>query len=453
MKGDSRKRTTGTAKVLPTCFAVALCRLVATPLIPLCGGEPAGQVARTSMNKAWLARVQAIHRRIVTLDTHVDIEGRNYATDALDPGVDHPKLQCDLVKMERGGIDAVFLIVYVPQGKRDPSGYAQAKVAALEKFRAIHRLTERYPERCTLATSVDELLRIVRSGKRAIAIGVENGYPIGEDLNNLKMFHRLGARYITLSHNGHNQICDSCNPKEDLGDGPMEHDGLSPFGRRVVAEMNRLGIMVDVSHVAPESFWDVLEASRAPIIASHSGCRALRNHPRNLSDKQLRALAAHGGVVQVVAVASFLKAASPERTQAIRRLAQRLDISWRNNRVNRSAVTKQKSRQFAEAMTRINAEFPRATVRDFVDHIDHAVKVAGIDHVGIGSDFDGGGGVLGFNNHAESVNVTAELLRRGYSESQIAKIWSGNLLRVWRQVEAVAAGHPRAVPTASGTAP
>ncbi|NOX54306.1 MAG: membrane dipeptidase [Planctomycetes bacterium] len=454
MRWVNQERAVSEARAWLACLTVALCRLVAVPLAPVCGGELAGQTPRATGatgDETWLARAQAIHRRILTLDTHVDIEGRTYATDALDPGIDNPKLQCDLVKMERGGIDAVFLIVYVAQGKRDAHGYAQAMAAARDKFRAIRRLTERYPERCALATSVDELLQIVQSGKRAIAIGVENGYPIGEDLANLRKFYGLGARYITLSHNGHNQICDSCNPRKELGDDPSEHDGLSPFGRRVVAEMNRLGMMIDVSHIAPKSFWDVLEASRAPLIASHSGCRALRDHPRNLSDKQLRALAAHGGVVQVVAVASFLKAPPPAREHAIRRLAERLDIPWKNNRPNLRAVKKQKRRQFAVAMKRIDVEFPRATVQDFVDHIDHAVKVAGIDHVGIGSDFDGGGGVHGFSNHAEAPRVTAELLRRGYTESQIAKIWAGNLLRVWRQAEAVAAKLQKPAPAAAGT--
>lgn len=342
-------------------------------------------------------QARAIHQRVLALDSHVDIAGGQYATERLDPGVDHPELRCDLVKMDRGDVDGVFLAVYVPQGSRDAGGYQAAYDAAMAKFKAIHRLANTmYPDRCELAVSPDRVESIVARGKKAIMIGVENGYPIGEDLGRLGEFYRLGARYVTLSHNGHNQICDSCNPNSRRGDVESEHGGLSPFGVKVVAEMNRLGIMIDVSHIARESFYDVLTVSKAPVIASHSGCRALCDHPRNLDDDQLRALAAAGGVIQIVAYASFLKTPSPE------------------------------------------SRTPPG-VQDFVDHIDHAVQMAGIEHVGIGSDFDGGAGIAGFRNHGDSLNVTIELVRRGYTEDQIAAIWGGNLLHVWRETERAAA--------------
>jgi membrane dipeptidase len=359
---------------------------------------PAQETAGTSPDGASLeAKAKQIHERVLTIDSHVDIAGARYATEGLDPGIDHPRLRCDLVKMEQGGVDGVFLAVYVGQGKRNAEGYRQAFDAAMASFEAIHRLAEKmHPRRCKLAATPDDAERIARTGKRAIMIGIENGYPIGTDLSNVERFYNLGARYITLSHNGHNQICDSCYPRERLGDERSEHGGLSDFGRQVVAEMNRLGIMADVSHVAAESFWDLMEVTQAPVIASHSGCRALCDHPRNLDDGQLKALAGNGGVIQVVAVGGFLKARSPLRPN-------------------------------------------RASVKDFVDHVDHAVQVAGIDHVGVGSDFDGGGGVPGFSHHGEALNVTVELVRRGYSEQQIAKIWGGNLLRVWREVEKVSA--------------
>jgi len=347
-----------------------------------------------------LAAARRIHERALTLDTHVDVAGAEYATAKLDPGIDHPKLKCDLVKMAKGGVDGVFLVVFVAQGKRDAEGYQRAFDAAMAKFDAIHRLAETmYPGRCELATSPDDVERIAKTGKRAIMIGVENGYPIGIDVANVETLYNLGARYITLSHNGHNQICDSCKPNAELGDQESEHGGLSPFGREVLARMNRLGMMVDVSHIAPESFSDVIEVTRAPVIASHSGCRALCDHPRNLDDEQLKALAAGGGVIQLVALGSFLRAASPER-------------------------------------------HPPPSIKDYVDHIDHAVEVAGIDHVGIGSDFDGGGGIAGFNDHSEALNVTVELLRRGYSEEDIQKIWGGNLLRVWRDAKRAASTPP-----------
>ena len=340
-----------------------------------------------------ISRATAIHKKALTLDTHVDIPGAQYATESLDPGIDNPKLKCDLVKMNKGGVDGVFLAVFVGQKKRDAEGYKNAYESAMVKFEAIHRLAEKmYPDRCELATSPGEVERIAKTGKRVIMIGIENGFAIGKDLSNVERFYNLGARYITLSHNGHNDICDSCNPRKKLGDKKAEHNGLSKFGEKVVAEMNQLGIIADVSHISVESFYDLINVSKAPIIASHSGCRALAEHSRNLDDEQLKALARNGGVIQVVALGGFLKLGSP----------------------------------------------PPADVKIYVDHIDHAVKVAGIEHVGIGTDFDGGGGIAGFNDHSEALNVTIELVRRGYSEEDISKIWGANFLRVWREVEKVA---------------
>jgi membrane dipeptidase len=340
-----------------------------------------------------ISRAKAIHKKALTLDSHVDILNTEYTTEALDPGIDNPKLKCDLVKMNKGGVDGVFLAAYVKQDKRDEEGYENAYESAMGQFEAIHRLTEQmYPQHCELATLPEDVERIAKTGKKAIMIGMENGLAIGKDVSNVEKFYNIGARYITLSHNGHNDICDSCNPREKLGDKETEHNGLSEFGKTVVAKMNRLGIIADVSHISVKSFYDLIEVSKAPIIASHSGCRALADHSRNLNDEQLKALARNGGGIQIVAVGGFLK----------------LGSLW------------------------------PADVEIYVDHIDHAVKVAGIEHVGIGSDFDGGGGVPGFNDHSEALNVTIELVRRGYSEADILKIWGSNLLRVWREVEKVA---------------
>jgi len=324
-------------------------------------------------------------------------------------------------------VDGVFLAAYVRQQNRDSDGYKSAYESAVHKIGAIHRLAEKmYPERCELALSPDEVERVIQAGKRAIMVGIENGFAIGKDLSKVKKFYDLGVRYITLSHNGHNDICDSCNPRKKLGDKAAEHNGLSKFGEKVVAEMNRLGVMVDVSHISVESFYDVIRVSKAPIIASHSGCRALADHSRNLYDKQLKALAKNGGVIQIVAYSGFLKPDSPERRKAIKSLgeagnSETKDIEW-----------------FNEQMKEINAKYPPASLKDFVDHLDYAVKIAGIDHVGIGSDFDGGGGIPGFNDHSEALNVTIELVKRGYCEDDIAKIWGTNLLRVWREVEKAA---------------
>lgn len=355
---------------------------------PLCRSMEVLSAEVSGTENTILAKARGIHQAVLTIDSHVDIEGAHYATKQLDPGVDHPKLRCDLVKMAAGDVDAVFLVVYTGQGPRDAQGYRSVHEKALRRFKAVHRVPRMYADRCELATKPDDVERIVKSGKRAIMIAVENGYPLGTDLANVKKFYDMGARYITLSHNGHNQICDSCAPQAELGDETSEHGGLSPFGRQVVAEMNRLGMMVDVSHTASSTFRDVIESSRAPIIASHSGCKGVFDHPRNLDDRELRALAANGGVIQVVAVGEFLN--RPHQT---------------------------------------------ASIKHYIDHIDHAVQTVGVDHVGIGSDFDGGGGVPGFNTHRDSPSVTVELVRLGYSDKDIAKIWGGNLMRVWRAAE------------------
>ena len=398
--------------------------------------------AQPAQDPQLLSRARAIHERVITIDTHVDIAGPQYATPAMDPGSPNSGLKCDLVKMKAGGLDAVFLAVFVGQTPAlDPAGYKAAYDAAVAKFDAIHRLTEQmYPDRCALALSPDDVERIAKTGKRVILIGIENGYPLGEDLSLVRKFYDRGARYVTLTHSGHNQLGDSSSNEKE----PM-HNGLSPFGKKVVAEMNRVGMMVDVSHISTRSFWDVIAASKAPIIASHSGCKALAASERNLDDEQLGALSKNGGVIQVVALSDFLKAASPERSQAIQKLREELGL----RRLSRQEMQKLTDEQraelekkrgtYEERMKAIDAQFPGATLKDFVDHIDHAVKVAGIDHVGIGTDFDGGGGIPGFNDHSEAPNVTVELVRRGYSEDAIRKIWGGNLLRAWREVQKVAA--------------
>ncbi len=398
-----------------------------------------------------VAKAMAIHERIITLDTHVDIAGANYATPSLDPGAPDSPLKCDLTKMEKGKLDGAFLAVYVGQGPLDEAGFARAHGQALEKFEALKRLTQQmYPDRSVFATSPDEVERFVKTGKRIIMTGVENGYPVGMDLANVKKFYDLGARYISLTHSGNNQIGDSSSAREPL------HNGLSDFGKQVVTEMNRLGMMIDVSHIAEKSYWDILAITRAPIIASHSGCRAIADSDRNLTDDQLRALAKNGGVIQIVALASYLKAPDPARTAAMAKLREELGLPARGGRggapgagggrgtappmtEEQRAAQQKAMEQYRERMKEIDAKYPGATLKDFVDHIDYAVKIAGIDHVGIGTDFDGGGGIPGFNDDTEAPNVTIELVRRGYTEEQIAKIWGGNLLRVWREVEKAAA--------------
>jgi len=395
-----------------------------------------------------VTKALAIHERAITLDSHVDIGGANYATPALDPGAESTTLKCDLTKMEKGRLDGVFLAVYVGQGPLDDAGYKRAHDQAMVKFEALQRLTQKmYPDRSAFATSPADVERVAKTGKRVIMTGVENGYPIGLDLGNVKKFYDLGARYITITHSGNNQLADSSGGREPL------HNGLSDFGRQVIAEMNRQGIMIDVSHIADRSFWDILAITKVPIIASHSGCRALCDSNRNLTDEQLKALAKNGGVIQIVALASYLKVQDPARREAMAKLREELGLPAAGGRggagggraalqamtEEQRAEYQKKMDQYNERMKDIDARYPTASLKDFVDHIDHAVKVAGIDHVGVGTDFDGGGGIPGFNDDTDAPNVTVELVRRGYTEAQIKKIWGGNLLRVWRDVEKAAA--------------
>ena len=394
--------------------------------------------AQSTLLEELAEKARGIHERAVVLDTHVDIGGERYATPELDPGIDNPKLRCDLVKMEEGGVDGVFLAVFVGQGELDPQNYGRVYRTALARFEAIHRVPEQYPDRCALVTSSDELAGVVKEGKRAIMIGMENGYPIGTDLARLAEFHGHGARYITLCHTRHNQICDSSSPGEPL------HGGLSELGRAVVAEMNRLGILVDVSHISEQSFWDVLEVTRAPIIASHSGCSGVNAHDRNLTDAQLLALARNGGTIQIVGLGAYLKAESPEHRDGVAALREELELPSRRElramTEEERAALEPKFEEYRERLADLEETFPGPAVKDLVDHLEHAVKIAGIDHVGIGTDFDGGGGIAGFQNHAEALNVTLELVRRGFSEEDSRKIWGGNLLRVWHENEEVARG-------------
>ncbi len=394
-----------------------------------------------------VAKARAIHERVITLDTHVDINPGNFQLGAPNYR-DRLNTQVNLPKMEEGGLDAAFLIVYVGQGTQlTPEGYDRAYAQAMEKFRAIHRLVDSIaPDRAALALTGADVRRIAAQGKRAILIGVENGYPIGTDLTRVKQFHDLGARYLSLAHNGHSQLSDSNTGERD---GQWQWNGLSPLGERVVAEANRVGIMLDISHPSKQSMMRTLQLTKAPIIASHSGVRALADHSRNLDDEQLKALAKNGGVAQLVAFDGYVKVRppdSPERVQAI--VALRADFGLAGGGPGGlgpgaiAQVSAERRDEFRRRVAELNRKYPpppRATVKDFVNHIDYAVKLIGIDHVGISSDFDGGGGVEGWSDATETFNVTLELVRRGYTEEQIAKLWSGNLLRVLDAVQRVAA--------------
>ena len=377
-------------------------------------------------------RARAIHESAITIDTHDDISP-NFATPESDPGQREGR-QVTLPKMREGGLDMAFFVVYTGQTERTPENYAAAKERAAVLFDAIHRLTdEMYPDEIGLALTPDDVERLHAEGKLATAIGIENGYSIGTDLSLMEEYHARGARYFGLTHIGHNDLADSSIPRENLGDEEEEHGGVSELGAQAIAEANRLGMMVDVSHASGKSAVDAARLSKAPIIASHSAVRELADTPRNLRDDELVAIEENGGVVQIVAFDGYVKIPSEEKQAALAALRENAPFeSW-------AAATPEQRDAYREARAKLNDEYPGATVEDFVDHIDYAVNLIGVDHVGISSDFDGGGGVTGWNDASETFNVTLELVKRGYSEEDIRKMWGENLLRVWREVERVAA--------------
>jgi membrane dipeptidase len=413
-------------------------------LAALAGCAPSEQQAATTEDDVEAdleARARRIHEAVLTIDSHDDIEF-DFATDSVDP-LDADR-QVNLQKMRAGGLDAGFFIVYVGQTSRTPEGYREAREGAITKFDAIHRMAETmYPDRIEIAYTADDVERINASGKLVAAIGIENGFVIGRDLALLSEYYRRGARYMTLAHNGHNDIADSAQPQERLGDVPEEHDGLSAFGERVVAEMNRLGMMVDISHISKDAALDAIHVSRAPVIASHSATYAVQAHPRNLDDETLLALRDNGGVVQIVAYPGFLKAEPPEKAQELEDLRYMRGFTYRTTADSLETMSSQDKFEYERGIMMLEVKYPPANVADLVNHIDHAVQLIGIDHVGISSDFDGGGGIHGWDDASESPNVTLELVRRGYTEEEIAKLWGGNLLRVWRDVERVAAESAR----------
>jgi len=403
-------------------------RLVLSLVLPFIVG------CNTQSEESIQAHAREVHARAITIDTHVDIPG-NFATPEADPGV-RGERRVDLPKMREGGLDAVFWAVYVGQGERTPERYAAAKDQALNKFAALRRVPDMYPDLIELAYAPADVERIHAAGKLVECIGIENGYVIGQDLGLVQQYYDLGARYITLTHNGHNDICDSANPNARLGDEETEHGGVSAFGEQVIAEMNRLGIMVDVSHTSKACMMDAARLSRAPIIASHSSARALADVSRNMDDEQLLALAANGGVIQIAAVGEFVKADPPEKVAAVTALREEMGLTGYEGR---RSLTEEQRAEYRQRMAELDERWPGPTLQDLIDHVDYVVRLIGVDHVGLGSDFDGGGGVVGWNDASESLNVTTELVRRGYSDDEIVKIWGGNLLRVWREVERVAA--------------
>ena len=421
------------------CFMNLLKILIILFLMTSCKKE--------NTNDNLIEKAKAIHQRVLVLDTHVDINVANF-TDSINY-TQKLKNQVNLPNMEEGGLDVAFFIVYTGQGDLNEEGYDKAYKNAMSKFDAIHKLTNKIaPNRIGLATTSDGARKIYASGKKVAMIGVENAYPLGTDISRVKKFYDLGARYMSLSHNGHSQFCDSnTGEKEDV----WLHNGVSDLGKEVIKEMNKLGMMIDVSHPSKKAMKDIIELSKAPIIASHSSARALCNHSRNLDDEQLEWLKKNGGVAQTVAFSSYVdtekdKKYNDELIKKIELLGkeQRLELVPRNEirklkgkaQEDAIAIYRKLSKEAKNNMD--SAVVDPVNVADFVNHIDYMVNKIGIDHVGISSDFDGGGGIDGWNDASETLNVTVELVKRGYTEAQIAQLWSGNLLRVLDEVEAIA---------------
>ncbi len=331
----------------------------------------------------------AMHRSLLTLDTHIDIPW----PDTPDPFAETAR-KVDMPKMRRGSLSAGCFVAYVPQAVRTTENEQAAIERAIAMLETIHAMARSGNGiAATVTITADQIEQARRNGIIAVIPAVENGFAIGTDLSRLTRFRQLGARYLTLTHNGHNALADSAVPRSDLGDAPAEHGGLSQFGRRVIAELNRLGMLADVSHASRDTMLQAADCSRTPVVATHSCIRALCDHPRNIDDEQLDALRDCGGVVHITAVSAFLKKdMKPEQV----------------------------------------------TVADFADHVDYAVRRIGVEHVGISSDFDGGGGFTGWADASESPNITAELLRRGYGQAELTLLWSGNFLRLLRRAEELA---------------
>lgn len=369
-----------------------------------------------------------IHNAALTIDTHCDTPMNLFGSDfnvAERHEAKKTDTKVDLPRMKEGGLDAQFWAVFLSQGKRTEEGHANANKKAFEIIKAIYKSVEAAPELAQLAKTPEDAYTIEKTGKRAIYIGLENGYAIGHDLSMIEKFWQLGVRYITLCHSSNNDICDSSTDKKGA-----EYNGLSPFGVEVVKEMNRAGMIIDVSHISDSSLYDVLKISKVPIIASHSCSRAMCDNPRNLTDDDLRAIASNGGVVQMCIVTNYVKTPDPNPA----RDSARVILGLKYN--NFEGLTAEQERAGYDEWHAIAKKFPQklASVQDVVDHIDHIVKVVGIDYVGIGTDFDGGGAVSGCFDVSKMGNITLELVKRGYTEEHIRKIWGGNFMRVFKAV-------------------
>lgn len=372
-------------------------------------------------------KVMEVHEHALTVDTHCDTP-----MALLDEGFDisqrnsAPQSRVDFPRMKEGGLDAIFFAAFTSQRERTPENTETAYNMANQMIDLTYKVCSEHSDLAEVATKPEDIVRLEKLGKRAIYIGMENGFPVGTDIKRVEEFYKKGVRYITLCHSSNNDICDSSTDRK----GP-EHDGLSDFGKEVVKEMNRLGMMIDVSHISDKSFYDVIKLSKAPVIASHSSVRAIAHHNRNMTDDMIKMLAAKGGVIQICLLDDYVK--DPDTTsERYRKETELRNIyysQWDKLSDGQKAAARKEFRSLDEKYPK---ELP--TVADYVDHIDHVKNLAGIDYVGIGSDFDGGGGLKDCADVSEFPNITKEMLKRGYTEEEIDKVWGGNFLRVFKEV-------------------
>jgi membrane dipeptidase len=404
--------------------------------------RPAARIGAASLD---LQKAAEIQRSIIAFDNHVDVPF-DYGSAGLDAAADG-STQIDLPKLDRGIVKAAAIAIFVPQGPRTPAGTAEARKLAQQKYEIISTIASKHPDRAAIAQSPEELKRIVASGRFAIVLTILNGNAIGDDLSQLDAWQKKGVRVVGFTHAGNNDLADSARPNLLRGDKLDEHGGLSALGKKAVTRLNDLGVVIDVSQLSASALAQVLSLTRAPVVASHSNARAIIDHPRNLSDEQLLAIRRNGGVVAVNAYSSWIRPLPPAAKREANDVRRKYGVPEEDNIAAAQPLTPAgvkvlSPEQFAAYSTEIHKVTGdpayRATVAEYVDQLEYVVRKIGIDHVGISSDFNHGGGVIGWNNEGESLNVTAELLRRGYSRDDIAKLWGGNFLRIWGQVQSLA---------------
>ncbi len=370
-------------------------------------------------------KADEIHKKILTLDSHVDTP-LMFSREGFDLGKHNEIGKVDFPRMEQGGLDAIFFAVFLGQGQRTPEAYETAQRRAFSIISQTHEVVEKNSDIAGIALTPEDAYRLKSEGKRAVYLGIENGYPINHDISVLHEFYNQGARYFGIVHSSNNQLADSSSDPDG-----EEHGGLSEFGKEIIPELNRMGMMIDVSHISDKAFYDVIELSKAPIIASHSNARVVCDHDRNLDDNMLETLAENGGVIQLCLLSFYVKETekNPQRDSAIAELRTQYN--------NYQDLSDEEMETVRHKWSEINENYPveRATVSDLVDHVDYIVDLIGIDYIGIGSDFDGGGFLKDCEDVSQMKAITVELLRRGYSEEDIEKIWSGNFMRVFKEVE------------------